>query len=367
MRAVRLLRIFSAVALLSACGEDHLPVSYETEHLRIGTELDHPLCAGDLAAFEEIFQRVEVELGLAPDSKISVSIWSDEAWATVAASYCSSPSVLGCFKRQDASIFTSWFAVEHELAHAAIAVPNIPPFFNEALADVYGERQTRFGATAPSDSLELSADDMDQASARHFVMWLRATYGVAKLGELVRSGNAASERFAAIYGLSFAEAEAKYFAEAPYGYPRLGTCSAAPIEFDDEFEGWRAFVNLDCETGSDVRFFGLGPMAERSFVIPVAGHYAVRTDADLIFLNRCATGPIEEPLRFEDFFHEDVPPSYAGTVAEHFRVYEGGAILNLYFEAGKHEIGLLLAGEDTGEAALAIWPALGPVTVEVEG
>jgi hypothetical protein len=361
------LRLVSAVALLTACGDDHLPISYETEHLRIGTHPDITLCAGDLIAFEEVFQRVEDDFGLSPDSKISVSIWSDEAWATVAASYCSGPSVLGCFYPHNASIFTSWFAVGHELAHAAIAVPGIPPFFDEALADVYGGRQTRFGVTAPSDSLELSADDMNRATARHFVMWLRATYGVAKLGELVRSGKAANRRFAEIYGLSFAEAEAKYFAEAPYGYPRLDTCNAAPLGFDGDFGGWRTDIEVDCATGKDIHYHGVGPVVRRSFDIPLAGHYTISTDVDLIMLSRCATGPIDEPHRFEDFFHDDVPPSYAGEISEHFRVYEGGTLVDLYFEEGKHEIGLLLIGFDASEASLAIWPTIGPVPIEVEG
>src|SRR5690606_29847539 len=123
--------------------------SYETEHLRIGTDLEHPLCAGDLIAFEKIIRRIEDELGFLVESEISVSIWSDEGWGAVAKDYCSRDRrVLGCTSYREDAIYTSLSSVEHELVHATMPVTNLTPFFSEGLADVYsGRRQTRFGIT----------------------------------------------------------------------------------------------------------------------------------------------------------------------------------------------------------------------------
>lgn len=357
-------RTLLLVGLLVGCeGDPDLPNSYETEHLRIATDLDHPLCAGDLAAFEATIRRVEDELGFSMEEPFTVWIWSSEAWRGVKKKHCSA-AALGCTSYAENAIYTSLSSVEHELVHAAIPVEDLTPFFAEGLADVYGGDQTRFGFTAPADNLGLSGYEVDRRTGRHFVRWLRETWGEAKLGELARLGKHADERFAEVYGLSFAEAQAMYFAEAPWGYQPIDSCNGASIEFADERGSWSAVVDLDCASTEDVRATGIGRLAVRSFVIPVAGHYAVSTDADAFSLSRCATGPIEEPLRPEDFYDDDVPPSYAGDLSENSAFYEGGPVLDLYFEAGKHEIGLFLIGYDEGEANLSIWPSLGPRPVE---
>jgi hypothetical protein len=170
----------SAVCWLIACQDPDLPQSYETEHLRIGADLEHPLCAGDLAAYEAVIRRVEDELGLSMKAKVDVWIWSDDAWPDVRREYCGS-GALGCMSYHENAIYTSLSAVRHELVHAAIPIPRLTPFFAEGLADVYGGEQTRFGNTAPADSLELSGTDVDRSMATHFVMWLRETWGSAKL------------------------------------------------------------------------------------------------------------------------------------------------------------------------------------------
>jgi hypothetical protein len=355
----------SMVSLLVACDSGpELPLNYETEHLRIHTDPEVPLCAGDLVAFEAIIRRIEDDLGFSVEEKISVSIWPDEAWKAAREHHCPSDyRVTGCTWADGTVIHTTRPALEHELAHAPI--PYLAPFFAEGLADVYsGVQLTRFGFTAPADNLEISALDVDRRTARHFVRWLRETWGTAKLGELVRLGKHADERFEDVYGLGFAEAEAMYFAEAPYGYPSLDTCNGAPLDFMDDLGGWRTVVDFDCDTREDVRAYGTGLMVERTFVIPAAGYYSVSTNADGVFLSRCATGPLEEAIRSDAFLGMDVPPSYLGQIDEEFHYYEGGPILDLYFEAGKHEIGLGLFSYDGGEANLAIWPSLGPQPVE---
>lgn len=353
------------VSLLAACESD-LPTSYETEHLLIETDLEHPLCAGDLVAFEATLRRVEDDLDLPMTSKFSVSIYAAETWKAAARKkHCGSdPRLLGCTSHAESAIYTTWFAVEHELVHAAIPIPNLTTFFAEGLADVYSGNETRFGFTAPADNLGLSSLFVDRRTAAHFVRWLRETWGSAKLGELARLGKHADERFEDVYGLSFADAQAMYFAEAPWGYPGLDTCSGEPLDFTDDLGGWRAVVAFDCSAGEDVRVAGIGMMVQRTFVIPVAGHYSVSTDADALILSRCATGPIEAPIRSNEFLGEDVPPSYGSELTADFAYYEGGAVLDLYFEAGKHEIGLLLLGYGEDEAKLSIWPSMGPRPVE---
>ncbi len=359
----------SLVSLLAGCGSGPgLPSTYETEHLRIGTDLDTPLCAGDLVAFEQTIRRVEDELGFSMKQKFSVSIWSSEAWEAVEEDYCENdPRVLGCTSYAENAIFTSWPSVQHELVHAAIPVEDLTPFFAEGLADAYGGRQSRFARTAPADSLALSGFDVDRPAATHFVRWLRETWGGTKLGELARLGKHADDRFAEVYGMSFADAQAKYFAEAPFGYASIDTCGGAPLDLADDLGGWRARVAFDCESGEQVRAYGDGMMVPRTFVIPVAGYYSVSTDADWIILSRCATGPIVEPVRLHEFDGEDVPPTYANWISEEGAWYEGGSVLDLHFEAGKHEIELLLLGYGVGEANLSIRPSLGPRPVPLEG
>ncbi|KIG18333.1 hypothetical protein DB30_01442 [Enhygromyxa salina] len=324
-----------------------------------------PLCAGDLLAFEAILGRIEDDLGFSVEEKVSVSIWPEETWETAREHYCpADPRIIGCTSADGTVIHTTRYALEHELVHAPI--PYFVPFFVEGLADVYGGELTRFGVTAPADNLGLSALNVDRRTARHFVRWLRETWGTAKLGELVRLGKHADKRFADVYGLDFAAAEAMYFAEAPYGYPSLDTCDGAPLDFMDDLGGWRTIVDIDCDTKEDVRARGTALMVERTFVIPAAGYYSVSSNAFGIFLSRCATGPLEEAIRADAFLGVDVPPSYWGDIDEEFHFYEGGPILDLYFEAGKHEIGLALLGYDGGEVNLAIWPSLGPRPVEGE-
>lgn len=361
--------VLGTIGLLVACEGDPMPVSYETEHLRIGTNLEHPLCAGDLVAYEQIIRRVDDELGLTMKSKVSVWIYSKETWPDVRAKHCGSERrSLGCMSYRDDAIYTTWSSVEHELVHAAIPIENLTPFFAEGLADVYGGDQTRFGLTAPADSLDLSGADMDRWTARHFVMWLRETWGSAKLGELARLGKSAGKRFEKVYGLSFAEAQEMYFAQAPWGYPGLYTCGGASLDYVDEIGGWRAVVALDCDAGEDVRVAGIGRRTSRTFVIPVAGHYSVSTDAAALSLRRCVTGPTEEPVRPAEHEDDDVPPSDAAELwTEMFAFYEGGTILDLYFEPGTHQIELFLVGYDEGEVNLSIWPTLGPRPVEEEG
>jgi len=140
----------SAFGFVTACGSPALPTAYETEHLRIGTDLGHPLCAGDLVVYEEIIRRTEAELGVSMKEKFSVSIWSDQEWAAVGGQLCG-PKTEGCTSYRDGAIYTTLAAVEHELVHATISIAKLTPFFSEGLADVYsGQSQTRFGFSPPS-------------------------------------------------------------------------------------------------------------------------------------------------------------------------------------------------------------------------
>jgi hypothetical protein len=64
---------------LSSCG-DPLPIQYETEHLRIGSALAHPMCGGDLAHYEKIIATVESELVVDLDRQIDIFTWSEGEW-----------------------------------------------------------------------------------------------------------------------------------------------------------------------------------------------------------------------------------------------------------------------------------------------
>jgi hypothetical protein len=194
---------------------------------------------------------------------------------------------------------------------------------------------------------------------------LRETYGPAKLGALARLAGRASTQFDEVYGVSLEQAQEQYFEDAPFGYPPLDDCLGEPLAEDGTGSGWFEQTGIDCEVDPDVFAYGTANSTYRTLEIPSAGQYSVATDATAVMLYRCSTGPIEEPMREDDYLYDDVPPSDANMLQGEFALYEGGGILDLHFEAGKHTIGLLVLDEDgPRDVRVAVWPTIGPQLVE---
>src|SRR5690606_29555377 len=127
--------------------------------------------------------------------------------------------------------------------------------------------------------------------------------------------------------------------------------------------GWIDTLALDCETGADTRSAGEGMIVHRTLKVVEPGYYSVSTDGEWFDIYRCGD-------RFDapalDPWLEDVPSSHAGYPDPAYRHYAGGEVHDLYFEAGRHDIGVGILGHDQGVANVAIWPTLAPTPGAVE-
>jgi hypothetical protein len=341
----------------TGCRPDLPSIEYETEHLRIGTDLDHPLCHGDLVAFERIISRVEDELGLEMGGVATVYIWDYQRWRPEDVG-CPEYS-LGCFDIKNMTVLTSPLALEHELVHAVIGEIRPAPFFEEGLAEVYGGAQTVFGLTAPSANEGTTAETADLSTGRHFVRWLRERWGPGPLGQLVRTNDRTFASFETIYGMPLEEIEVLYFEDAPYGYPPVYGCDGLELTEEPDGRGWRSDITLDCSLGEDTRAAGVGMKVHRTFYVSEPGYYTISADADWFDIFRCSEARIEQPA--SPLAHlEDAPVHHASYPSGASRHYFGRGIRNLYLDVGVHDIALGLLGHEQGTAQIEISSALGP-------
>lgn len=350
-------RMGCAFALVAgaSCGPA-LPIQYETEHLRIGTALDHPLCEGDLVALERVISTVEDELSVEMQGVTTVYVWDDEQWFLGPNENCPKRT-LGCINYSSSTIWTSVGSLQHELVHAVIGGVPLAPFFEEAIADIYGGWQTRFGPSAPSTNDGRSIWTIDRQTGRHFVRWLRERWDSQALGELVRARGRSFKAFEAVYGVSVAQAEARYFDEAPYGYPSMYGCDGPRLAADEL--GWSGEVELDCGAGEDTRVAGIGMSTHRTFVVTEPGYYTFSLDADWFDIFRCSGATVEEAPDPHEIW-EDAPVHHSGYPSGASWPYFGRGVRDLYLQAGTHDINLGLYGHGAGFARVAIWPSVGP-------
>jgi hypothetical protein len=344
------------VGMVSSC-QSELPIEYETEHLRIGTDLDHPLCQGDLVALEQIIGRIEDELSIEMPGTATVYVWDVLRWSPESTGYCRRDT-FGCTNTKSLTIWTSTVALEHELVHAVIGETSLAPFFNEGLADVYSGRQTRFGHTRPSANEGTSGRTADRGTGRHFVRWLRERWGSEPLGRLVRAGDRTFGSFEAIYGMSVEAAEALYFEDAPLGYPAMYICDSQGLAEAPSGRGWRDDVALDCSLGVDTRVAGIGMKTHRSFAVQESGYYTINIDADWFDIFRCGDPRIEAVASSSDHL-DDAPVHHASYPSGSSRHYFGRGAHDLYLHVGVHDIAIGLLGHEHGLARIAIEPALG--------
>lgn len=347
----------AAGALIGCNYPTQLPIEYETEHLRIGTEPDDPLCQGDLVALEQQIARIEDELELEADKTYKVYIWREETWWAGAMNNCPGEPARGCTQPSRGVIWTTKGALAHEIVHAVVGPSSLHPFFDEGLAELYGSNQTRFGLTAPSANADTQRDTTDVRTATHFLRWLREQWGPHPLAQLVHDGRDGFREFESIYGMTIEEAEQLYFAEAPYAYAALDDCQAPELTSAQIVDGWIDTITLDCATGADTRSSGEGIIVHRTLEVPEPGYYSVSTDGEWFDIYRCGT-------RFDasapDRWLQDAPSSHAGFPDPAYAHYAGGEVHELYLEAGKHDLGVGILGHGQGVANVAIWPTVAP-------
>jgi len=355
----------TAASILLGCNfPTELPIRYETEHLEIGTEFDDSLfCRGDLLELERRVARTEDELEFTLKETYTVYVWSDESWGSGAAKNCGPGDALGCTRKSRATIWTTRFSLEHELVHAVIGKSRLHPFFEEGLAEVYGGGQTRFGQSAPSANSSTDRASADVQTAAHFLRWLRERWGPHYLALLARTEDGFDD-FEAVYGMSINAAEQLYFAEAPYAYAAFDDCDAGDLAAADIADRWVDQIELDCDAGADTLNAGDGIIVHRSLNISEAGYYSVMTDGEWFDIYRC--GARFEDVPGPDSWADDVPSSHAGYPSSAYRHYLGAEVHHLFFEVGRHDIGVGILGHGQGVANVAIWPSLAPTPEDSE-
>jgi hypothetical protein len=273
-----------AVLAGSACAPDLPPIEYETEHLRIATESDAPVCQGSLDWLESHVVWVEGELGLELSAPVEVYFYED-----LVESQCADRDgkASGCYG--DGLIFTDWTSVPHELVHAVAAeADDADEFFAEGTATAFSENWSEFGDQAPSLGVGLDAEDIDYNAAAHFVRWLYERDGAGPLTDMldesssVRGPSHAEKAFEKAYGQSLLDADIEFYDEAPQRYPTQRQCDQPSLEWDGDRA--EADIELDC-SASDTR--GSGALfAARTFDIPADGHYVLELESPATALVR---------------------------------------------------------------------------------
>lgn len=346
---------------LCTCG-DPIPIQHETEHLRIGSAMEHPICAGDLAYYESIVLTIENELEIESSRTIDVFVWSDEQWRAQANRHCGNPAVRGCYKHRSGTIFTGEYALPHELGHAALGEPNLQVFFDEGIAEMYAGRQTRFATSAPSshEGEHAASEIYDLFGAAHFAHWLRYKWGGKRLGELARLKGAAFRDFETVYGIPFEAAEQQYFEEAPAAFPALHACDAPSMNFASSTDSWNTEVELECESSQETRANGSGLFTSRTFNINSAGPYYLYADRGWMQAALCIESPVQRlPNEEDELLEEDVPFIHTGAPSEAWRYFPGGELHPVELRSGLYVMRVGLDGFEGGALRIEVWPRKG--------
>ena len=215
-----------AVSLaLSACSEPANPnfgleVRYVSGRARVGTDIDEPLCEGNLAFVDAHAVAIEGLLGVELDEKVRIDVY-----AGIPVPGCSRGAT-GCYDFGSGLVSGMWEAVPHELVHAIGSELGRPDsFWEEGLAEALSGRMMTRGQDVHASMEEFAAGGSDYTTAGHFVRWLIEWRGPAALASFYENGN-----FEAEYGIVLDEAIAIYEAQASWAYPSLEPCSEPRLE-----------------------------------------------------------------------------------------------------------------------------------------
>lgn len=346
----------------TACGEEFPEIRYETEHLRIGTTFDAPLCRGDLEHYEQVIANTEQLLATTVNQAVEVYLWN-HLESTTSPGWCSSSSANGCF--EDGIVYADHSSIDHELVHAVVATFAEPTrFWNEGAAEALQSAPTVFGSSAPVDNLDLVAPQLSYSTAGHFSRWLLETYGLDRYRELLRAPGSSREAFESTYGMSVEDAQEQYLAEAPHSYGALLSCDHPDLPQTGEHR-WSEAVEVDCSS-PDVRSVPTGMGVYRVLTISERGFYELSTTAEAGVIKSCYDEERKTPISHGDPDYGDVPPA-SGGFAQLFAGEGGKPVLELV--PGRYEIAVGHAGHEPRSAELEVRAAPGPVpqTPESQG
>jgi hypothetical protein len=262
----------------------------------IHSELGSTLCQGDIALIDGQVEHVESHLGVHRDSPITVYLVP----FSIIGEVCG-PDVLACYQPGEDTIYSTWFAIKHELVHATARDIEFPSlFWSEGAAVLLS------GSTLFDDRTVLRPDDLEAESlltyrtAGHFSRFLVETSGWDAYRRVIRG-----EALEDLYGQSALELTSKYQLEAPYAYPPLDPCPYPRIPQVTETT-WSARVDFSCESPDATEFEGVrysgrdGAAVIRAVDLTAGTYDIVLSGGEDVFTIACHTEQLET---------EPTPPS----------------------------------------------------------
>jgi hypothetical protein len=316
---------------LLAC-EQRLPeFRYETEHLRIATDFDEPLCRGDLDHYESVITQLETVLGTSVDGRTDVHLWD---LTMDGPGWCSADYAAGCY--QDGVVYADQSSIAHELAHVVIASIGSPAdFWNEGTAESLQSDQTFFSTSKPSDNIDLESPYLSYRTAGHFSNWLFKTYGLEPYRALLRAPGSARDAFEQTYGMTIEQAEELYFAQAPYSYGAFMACDHPDLPLVGEMQ-WSETIEIDCGK-PHVHGGPNGMAAWRVLTVTERDDYTFSTTAETGVIGACPDRDLATPPEYGDPALGDIPPRSDKFVSA--RTLAGdGVITTLDLIPGRYEV-----------------------------
>ena len=338
--------------VMTACG---LPdIGYETEHLRVGTQFDEPLCRGTLDHLESVVTTLEMTLGTSVERPIEVSRES-----SVNPGWCADDTARAC--HNDGAVYSDLDSLEHELVHAVVATMGDPaPFWSEGTAVALESERTLFGLVAPLDDLDAKDSfAVNYRSAGHFSRWLQETHGLQRYRELLRAKGSAREVFEQTYDFSLADAQAQFYAEAPYSYGVLVACEHPELEQSGDLS-WSETFDVDCDA-ADIHSTERGMGAFRVLTITQRGHYAFSTTAQLGTLARCDDEDLDLPIANGDPAYGDISPIDEAFIHQYVQGFAGDESVIYDLVPGRYEVAVGFLDFQTRTATLDVRAAQGPI------
>ena len=220
------------LGLLGLLGCKEVPeVAYETEHLEIAPDFDHPICAGTLAHFEEHLSFVESSLARSVPFGERIRFY----WITDDLNSWCSEGAGGCYFPGTRVIVGDGGTVRHELVHAVLNAESQTNYFlEEGIAELYSGHGAYHDVAHdarpdPGELLWLSPtyyrfDHLDYDVAAHFMGYIQDKFGngtTRAIASVVITGAGPPEleaNFERFTGVSFAEIEQDYAARSDTYY-----------------------------------------------------------------------------------------------------------------------------------------------------